>query len=249
MASDTIPLLNWINQNNGLLTLLFSFIVTLSTVVYAYLTWKLVVETKKMRETQTEPKVIIRIDPREDWLNFIDLSIQNIGSGTAHNISFEIDTVNSTNPSSSLIKELYEINFIKKGIGFLPPGKRISTFYTSMVEGFEDKGKSVLSVKVSYRSETGTEYNETFLLNFVEFVGMKQLGKPPAYEIAEYLKKISETISNLSSSKRLKIDIYDKEDRSDEQKHFEKMRKQAANLPEKVHITAPLKPKCEMDEK
>ena len=44
----------WLTQNGNLL---FSGIVAISTVVYAFLTWQLVSETRKMRKVQTEPSV------------------------------------------------------------------------------------------------------------------------------------------------------------------------------------------------
>jgi hypothetical protein len=44
------------------LLLVFSGVVALSTVVYAVLTWKLVAETRKMREAQTEPKVSVFVE-------------------------------------------------------------------------------------------------------------------------------------------------------------------------------------------
>jgi len=58
-------------------------------VVYAILTWRLVSETRKMRETQTEPKIFITIQPREEWFNFIDVIIQNIGLSPAYGIQFQ----------------------------------------------------------------------------------------------------------------------------------------------------------------
>jgi hypothetical protein len=50
-----------INQNSGLMTLLFSGVVAVSTFFYAILTWQLVSETRKTREAQTEPKIEVRI--------------------------------------------------------------------------------------------------------------------------------------------------------------------------------------------
>jgi hypothetical protein len=50
-----------INQNSGLMTLLFSGVVAVSTLIYAILTWQLVSETRKTREAQTEPKIEVRI--------------------------------------------------------------------------------------------------------------------------------------------------------------------------------------------
>lgn len=61
-----MSLLNFLNQNSGAFTVLFSFLVTIATLAYTILTWKLVSETKKMREVQTEPKISIFMQPKED---------------------------------------------------------------------------------------------------------------------------------------------------------------------------------------
>ena len=50
--------LEFLNHDIAVLTIFFSGVVAASTVVYAVLTWKLVSETRKMREVQTEPKSI-----------------------------------------------------------------------------------------------------------------------------------------------------------------------------------------------
>ena len=47
-----------LNNNSGVLTLIFTAVVALSTVCYVVLTAKLVSETRKIREVQTEPKII-----------------------------------------------------------------------------------------------------------------------------------------------------------------------------------------------
>jgi len=43
-------LLEFLNQNSGAFAVIFSAMVAFATIVYAILTWKLVSETKKMRE-------------------------------------------------------------------------------------------------------------------------------------------------------------------------------------------------------
>jgi hypothetical protein len=87
-----IMALEFLNQNSGVFTIIFSAVVAIATMVYAILTWRLVSETRKMREVQTEPKISITIQPREAWINFIDMVIQNIGLGTAYNIKFKVNT-------------------------------------------------------------------------------------------------------------------------------------------------------------
>ena len=41
---------------NEILIMAFTFVVAVSTAVYAYLTWRLVSETRRMREVQNGPK-------------------------------------------------------------------------------------------------------------------------------------------------------------------------------------------------
>jgi len=62
-------MINWINSNGPILSLLFSFVVMASTVVYAYLTAKLVKETMRMRKVQTEPFLQAIIEPHEKSIN------------------------------------------------------------------------------------------------------------------------------------------------------------------------------------
>ena len=61
-----------LNRNSGVFNVIFSGLVAFSTIIYAFLTWSLVLETRKMREAQTEPNIIITIQPSEEWINFID---------------------------------------------------------------------------------------------------------------------------------------------------------------------------------
>ena len=66
--------LDFLNANSGAINVLFSFIVAFATVIYAVLTIVLVLETRRMRKSQTDPDVVVRIQPSESWINFIRLS-------------------------------------------------------------------------------------------------------------------------------------------------------------------------------
>ena len=52
----------------------FTGVVALSTVVYAFLTWRLVSETRRMREVQTEPRVSVRVEPDHTGLPGYELN-------------------------------------------------------------------------------------------------------------------------------------------------------------------------------
>ncbi len=181
----------------------------MATVVYAILTWRLVSETRQMREAQTEPIISIIIKPKDEWKNFIDLIVKNIGPGSAHMINFQV------NPDFEYEKGKYlsEINFIKKGLNYLSPGQEINFFLTSMIENHKDKIKTAINIKVNYQNILGSFYEKTFLIDFSDFAGLTWLGTPPLHEIAENMKKIERNIDHLCSGfSKLSVISFSKSD-------------------------------------
>lgn len=210
--------LDFLNRNSGAFTILFSGIVALATIVYALLTWKLVSETKEMRETQTEPRISVIFQPKEEWVNFIDMVIKNIGLGPAYDIQFEISPDFEYRKGHFLSK----LN-IMKGVKYLAPNQKIQFFLTSLVENFEDKIKKPFNIKVTYKNKFGKNYSEPFTIDFSELVGLEQLGKPPLYKIAKNIEKIQEEIHHLSTGfHRLNTIIYTKKDIEQENKQLMK---------------------------
>ena len=72
-----------------ILIIVFTGVVAGSTVAYAVLTWRLVAETRRLREAQTEPRVSMRLELAERvGHGGIELLIRNEGQGPAQNIRF-----------------------------------------------------------------------------------------------------------------------------------------------------------------
>jgi hypothetical protein len=153
-----------------------------------------------MREAQTEPKVFVTIQPREEWINFMDLVIQNIGLGPAYNIEFEV------HPDFEYEKGkfLSEIGFMKKGLKYLAPNQKLQSFLTNTSENFEDKIKNSFKIKVVYQNSVGKIYEDTYLIDFSQWMGLMQLGEPPLHKIAKNIEKIQKNICYLSKVIRYK---------------------------------------------
>jgi len=212
----------FLGQNESAFTVIFSALVAIATLVYAILTSRLVSETRKMREAQTEPNISITIQPREEWMNFVDLIIQNIGLGPAYNIKFEI------NPDFKTItgKFLSEYGFMKNGLNFFAPNQKFQFFLVSLVEYFP---KEIFEIKVSYQNSIGKTYEDLYLIDFSQFEEVSQLGKPHLYKIANNIEKIQNDIHHISTGfHRMKVIMYSKEDVEEETKQFMKLRKQSS---------------------
>lgn len=108
-------MLDFLNQNAGALTVIFTAVVTLSTIVYAILTAVLVAETRRMRQAQTEPKIEVTIRPREEMINLIHVYVKNIGLGPAYDISFDITAEAGGRGSSITYSRLHKDDFFHYG--------------------------------------------------------------------------------------------------------------------------------------
>ncbi|MFA6489392.1 MAG: hypothetical protein WCT52_01815 [Candidatus Micrarchaeia archaeon] len=168
-------------------------IIALSTVAYTLMTMLLVLENKAMREAQTEPRMSVYLKPREESINLMDLNVENIGMGPAFDINFKIEPDFACMGTGNL-------STILNKIAYLTPKNTRSVFLTSMLDNFEEKKKTKLLVKVSYKDKNGKQYTEEFTLDFSEFVGLTQIGKPPLHEIADNTEKISKAIEGILSS-------------------------------------------------
>jgi len=210
-------MLEFLNENSGAFAVAFSAVVAIATIVYAILTWRLVSETRKMREAQTEPKISVTIQPREEWISLIDMVIQNIGLGPAYNIKFEIK------PDFEYAKGnfLSELGLIKSGLRYLAPNQKLQFFLTSMIENFEEKTKKPFKVKVTYQNSMGKKYEDAYVIDFSQLIGLRRLGRPPLYEIAKNIEKIKEDLHLLSIGfRRMKVIRYTKEDIEEEQEQL-----------------------------
>ena len=215
-------MLEYLNQNAGALTVIFTFIVAISTVVYAILTWKLVSETRALRKAQTEPKLSISLENNKVAFGFVDLVIKNIGYGPAYNISFKVE------PDFEYQKGefLSELGLIKHGIKYLAPQQEYRFFLTSLVGKFDEFKNERFSIFAKYYDALENQFEDTFLIEFSHFEGLSQLGSPPLPEIAKELKKISDNLNRIvTGSSGVRVIIFTQKDLEKERNEMEKFYK------------------------
>lgn len=222
-------LIAFLNQNSGALTVVFTGFVTLATVVYAVLTAILVVETRKLRQAQTEPRIEITVDALDFAVNIVRLCVRNIGEGPAKNVKFEPAVIDGGEAAENLLEEFLSPNFFQTGLRYFGPGQYRFSGYTQTNKDFEAKASSSLSFKVTYESVTEKKYVEEIVVDMAELRGRYQLGKPNLYSIAKSMEKIQKDLHHITTGfKRVKVDGYDSDDREREEKEREEWRREAA---------------------
>lgn len=197
----TIIFFNSLNHvKTALLELLNSTtLIAVATIFYAFLTYILVSETGKMRKAQTEPEISITVQPSEWWINYIDMVIENIGLGSARNISFEVISDFECEKG----KFVSDIGYIKYGLDYFAPKQKLTFFLTNLLDNnnFEEKITKFFVIKVIYHDKTNKLLDHTFKINFNQFEGLIHTEKAPLFIIAENIKEMKENIKLFISSK------------------------------------------------
>ena len=157
------------------LMVVFTGVVALSTVVYAVLTGRLVAETRTMRESQTEPRVSIRVESDLTGAPGYELVIRNEGQGVARKISFEFEGDPSYFRSSWLTKKppaVDELPVITGGLDYLEPKQTYRFYLGNVSEGeFARAVGNPWTFRTRYESIQGKRKSDTYVIDFSQFLG------------------------------------------------------------------------------
>lgn len=216
-------MLEYLNQNSGAFTVIFTGVVTISTVIYAVLTAKLVSETQRMRQAQTEPKLEVTLKSSEHWISLLRLHMKNIGLGPAYDIAFKVYTETDSDGARAIITDVTKANLFTSGVKYIGPGRVIITGYTQMTKMYEQKIESVICFDITYKDCNQKEFKEKFRIDLSEFKGLTQIGTPPLYAIVESIQKLEKSIDNIATGwRKVQVDVYSQEDRDIERRKWEK---------------------------
>ena len=181
---------------NECIQIIFSGVVALATVVYALLTWKLVSETKRLRELQTTPDIHVYFEIAETDISYVYLIIKNIGYGVAQNIRFKL--IKDFQHYDSTKQELNTKGAIKNGIDNFYPNQKISYLFTDLSKNYNDKINDYIDLVINYEDINEKKYEKKIKLTLDEFSGTGKLSIPNSYigRIAYELNEIKTLIKS-----------------------------------------------------
>lgn len=190
---------DFLNSNAGALQVLFAFVVAVATVFYAVLTRSLVHETKRMRRAQTDAKVVVGLEPRQDWLNWIEIYIRNDGVGPATDVSFRVVPQDPPAGDESLAAIVQSFGFVQKGLSYMSPNQEMRSFFTSLTEDYELKMSTTFNVDVSWTNPSGEVTQDRYVLDLSIFRGRSQLGEPDLHSMAKSLEKLQKDFHRVAN--------------------------------------------------
>ena len=168
----------------GWITLIATVVVAIATVVYVWLTNRLLKETRRSIDETSRPEVVIFLDFEEGHTepasralgpHFFKLSlcIMNVGTRAAYKVKFKGDL--SFKPAAG--GPLNQVKSLKDGIPLLIPGQIVShtiSYTDSFTNIFNDEfyknRSSKVEIHVDYQNVGKKEYKDDsdFTLDFLE---------------------------------------------------------------------------------
>ena len=181
-------IITWLNTNSG--AVIGIAIVILASVIgyYVYLTWRLL-------KAGNTPEIVISLRPHQAHVQLVMLCIENIGTGAAYDLQF------ATNPTSipNLDVPFEKIGFLKSGIAYFEPGRKIEQFIASVTNKFDDLKQMPFEVGLTYRDSVNQKHERAFQLDFGVNEGFSQIDKPPLFEIAKATRDIQRDIRSIAT--------------------------------------------------
>jgi hypothetical protein len=175
---------------NQKLTLLFSGIVAISTVIYAVLTSKLVKETRATRLLQITPDIQIYFEKAETETHFVYFIIENFGYGVALDVKLTI--IKDFNRYDVEELRLSKMGSFKYGIRKFYPKQRFKYFFTNLTENHDDKINDWLEIEVSYKDIYEKDYKRNSRLKIDEILGTGKMVNPPDSYIGRIWYELSQ---------------------------------------------------------
>lgn len=188
-------------MTNEILQIVFSGVVAISAVVYSILTWRLVSETKKLREFQLTPDVNIFFERAEADASFVFVVFKNFGQGHAKNVRFKILKDFDSYDFEHL--QLKDLRLIKDGIETFYSNQMHKYYLTDLSKESEQKRKSNFIIEVSYSSVNNKVVKKEFNLTFADIIGKSIFTPPETYvgRISYELNQIRKLLGDTNKSK------------------------------------------------
>ena len=182
------------NEN---LIVVFTGVVAAATFIYTLITGWLVLETRKMRLAQFEPRVSVQLElDKLVGHGGFQLAIRNEGMGPAHEIEFDFSGKPTYFVKNGAGKPIDEMPVIKEGIRYLGPGQDF-TFTLGWLFGddFKQAMKQPWIFEVSYRSAIGKRRKDKYVLDFSQFEHLIVGSGDPLRNIEKHLDSIRKELN------------------------------------------------------
>lgn len=211
-------MLEYLNDNAGGVTAVFTLALLLVTGFYAWTTFDLLREARQSRLLASEPRVVAYLRINEVHSNIAQLHVANLSGAAATNVAASISKLTDwPNPFA------LEDSKILRDIRFLRPHE-VLKFDLGLADLFHDGVPAEFHVAINFCSLDGRSFSFDDQLRVESIDGHSHYRIYSIDDVARRLKEISDAFQGVIQSGRLRADTFNGDDRDRERRDWEERR-------------------------
>lgn len=161
--------------------------------------------TRQVRLDQTRPYVMASFEPGITWFNSVDLLVQNIGAGPAHDVKITVDPPLARADDSD--PKLTTARYFNERVPLMPPRYELRTYFDSMTERHGKDLPERFTFILTYHDGHGHEFEESIVqdlgimndLLFTEVYGV--------HHAAKALRDLTKAVEKMPFTKNKPLDV------------------------------------------
>jgi hypothetical protein len=155
---------------------------TATTIVYAWLTGTLAVETRRLRRVGTEPDVVAYLLPDPRHLNLLHLVVANVGRGPARNVALEFEADAAEFAAKGL---KHPVGKRLPILSLLPQDERMHQLFGSALDLLADPPLKDFAIRVHFENIDGKARTKSHRASVSGLLLGSRLGTLRIYSRAE----------------------------------------------------------------
>jgi len=166
----------------------------------AVFAWRQVTESRRTREAQTQPFVIVDIVPGRVWTNWLTLVVENIGTTLAKDV-----IITFSPPLTTTVKDnhLATSTLLRDGIAVLPPGRRVETLFDLSHERFDQKLPMRYEVSVTFRDyRNRPQESLPYAIDLTYLYDLEPIREKTMHNLVEELREIGSELKKWRDGER-----------------------------------------------
>lgn len=203
-------MVDFLNHQASAIAAISTSALLIVTAFYAWVTYRLLHETKLTRLYDTTPRVVAYLRIHEVHSNLVQLCIGNLSRSPACKVSAKVVKVTEWPVPFDL-----DESTILRDINYLSPGE-ILRFDMGGPDLFRDKKPAIFDCSIVYSDFFDRSFEFQKLLKVESVTGFGAWQVYGLDDIARRLKDISKTLDSFGGLKKIKVDVFSSSDRKKE---------------------------------
>jgi hypothetical protein len=208
-------------EGASLITALSSVVLTVTTVVYAWLTAILAKENRLLRKAGTEPQIVAYLSIHPQISGPLNFTLANVGQGPAFDVLFRV----VSGGDEEFRKRQIRLAQLSVPLTVIPQGERYQTLFGLGWDLLAPPRLPPFVVEVTYRDLKKRGHSERYTIDVAQFEGLTRVNNDTERDVLNEIKTIAGEVRKWTTS-GLPVETHTREEQRQEEKAWRAERDQ-----------------------